>query len=528
MSERLDSADVAPWAGALPDAGDAAAPAGPEPDEAAVVDGSLDRSTLLEIAVERRPVRLGDAASARIEAGNAALMRWLYEGRHVYGASSGVGDLRTSDVDVSAWERLQRNIVRSHSCGVGEALPVDVVRGAIALRLATFATGHSGIRPRMANGLTALLNREVHPVVPCTGSVGASGDPVLLAHVGSVLIGEGQARVGDGPVQPAATALAEVGLSPIGLQPREGLAMVNGLDVTTSQAVLAAERAARALEWCDAAAVLSLEAIRGSLEPFAAPVQELCGAGAHQDVAAKVRRMVAGSELVGGSETLTQDPYCVRCVPQVHGAVTDAVRHANGVLELEVASVVDNPVTFVDTETINHCGLFHGQRSALAADSVAAALSSVANIVQARISLLLRGQRGLPRMLCIDPGSQSGLMMLETMSASVVARLRMQATPLSVQNVPVSSEQEDHVSMAWEAWRRVDTMVDGLAEVVAAELIAAARACRWRAPRGPGWLARRLIEQVGPVSQPGRDDQPLSSDLERLAGAVRSSVPPAR
>ena len=524
MSERLDSADVAPWTGALPD--DAAGENGSS--QAVVVDGSLDRAAVIDVAVHRRPVVLGDAARGRIEAGNAALMRWLYEGRHVYGASSGVGDLRTSDVDVSAWERLQRNIVRSHSCGVGERLPVEVVRGAIALRLATFANGLSGIRPRLADGLAALLNHEVHPVVPCTGSVGASGDPILLAHVGSVLIGEGEAQVGDGPVQPAASALAEAGLSPIALQPREGLAMVNGLDVTTAQAVLAAERAARALAWCDAAAVLSLEAVCGSLEPFAQPVLELCGPGAHQDVAATVREMVAGSELVGGSETLTQDPYCLRCVPQVHGAVTDAVRPANEVLELEVASVVDNPVTFTDTETIHHCGLFHGQRSALAADSVAAALASVANIAQARISLLLRGQRGLPRMLCMDPGSQSGLMMLETMSASIVARLRMQATPLSVQNVPVSSEQEDHVSMAWEAWKRVDEMVDGLADVVAAELLASARACRWRAPRGPGWLARRLVELVGPVSQPGRDDQPLSPDLERLAGAVRSSTPPAR
>lgn len=490
------------------------------------IDGSLTRTSLLEVAEARRPVAIADAARERIDTGSATLMRWLYEGRQVYGASSGVGDLRTSDVDVGSWERLQRNIVRSHSCGVGPCLDPAVVRGAMALRLSTFTHGRSSVRSRLADLLAGMLNEQVHPVVPSCGSVGASGDPVLLAHIALVVVGEGQATVADGPVLSGAEALEQAGLAPIALQPREGLALVNGLDVTTSQAALTMARVERALSWAEAASALSLEAMRGCMDPFQDHVQALHGPGAHLSVAARVRMLCEDSELVGTSENLVQDPYCLRCIPQVHGAVADAVEHAGELLDRDVAGVVDNPVAFPETDSVHHCGLFHGQRSALAADSTATGIASLANLIQARVSLLLRGQRGLPRMLCADPGSQSGLMMLETTSGSLVGKLRAQAAPLSVHNVPVSTEQEDHVSMAWEGWRRVDEMASGLADLVAIELLAAATACRWRAPDRPGWAARAMIDLVGDAADPAADDRPLADDLARLADHVLTELPP--
>jgi histidine ammonia-lyase len=450
-----------------------------------------------------------------------ALTERVAEGSGVYGASSGVGDLRTEAVDDAQLGDLQANIVRSHSCGIGEPLDPITVRGAMASRAATFARGWSAVRPELAELLAEMVNRGVEPVVPCRGSVGASGDPVLLAHIGEVVIGEGRARLGD-RLLPGGTALRSAGLEPLALRPREGLALVNGLDFTLSAAVLQASVARRVADWADGIAAVSLEVLRAASEPFSERVQDLRGAGGHREVAARIRALHAGSSQVGGRDP-PQDPYCLRCVPQVHGATADVLLHAEETLDAELAATIDNPLISPDDGAVFHAGLFHGQRIAMAFDYLALALVNLANIAQTRIALLLSGQRGLPRVLARNPGVESGLMMLETTSASVVARARAAAAPLSVHSIGVSAEQEDHVSMSWEAVRRTGEIAELVAGVLAAEGVAAAAAAEVVSAHSLGAGTQRVAARLAGAVSPRHGDAATAADLARLSMLILTS-----
>jgi histidine ammonia-lyase len=488
-----------------------------------VIRGSLDRRRLFAI-VDGARVRIHPDAAERMRRSEGALARRLTDGRHVYGVSSGVGDFRDAPVSADGRATLQLNIVRSHSCGVGAPLPSPLVRAALALRLATFAGGYSAVRPLLAEHLAAMLNARVHPVVPELGSVGASGDPVLLAHTALCAIGEGRAQIGSGRVRPSREALTLKGLEPLTLATREGLALINGLDFTIGAAALITARAERMLLWGDAIAALTLDALDAAADPFDAAVQALRGAGRHTDTAERIRSMRVGSP--NGAHQL-QDPYCLRCVPQVHGASWTALERFTATVDHELTAVIDNPLIFAEPDLVRHCGHFHGQELALAADMLALGLANLANITLARLSLLLRGTRGLPRMLATEPGVESGLMMLETLAASLVARMRASAAPLSIHNVPASSVQEDHTSMGWEAVRRTETLVEQLAYVLAAEALAAVTAARLRHADG---LARPLPASFDLLAQhvdAGAGDRALSGELEALSATMSSQAPGA-
>jgi histidine ammonia-lyase len=483
------------------------------------LDGHLGRDELYAIADGAR-VQFAPSARERMAVCHAALATWLEEERHIYGASSGVGDLRDIDVPGESREALQLNIVRSHCCGVGDALPREVVRAALALRAATFACGHSAVRPALVEHMIAMLNARVHPVVPESGSVGASGDPVLLAHMALGIIGEGRAQIGSGPMIASRKALAARGLEPLALASREGLALVNGLDFTIGGGALLARRAQRLMGWADAIAALTLDVLEALEDPFLAAVQRLRGGGRHIGVAENVSRLRAGGSPERTRMLASQDPYCLRCVPQVHGASWTAFDRFVATVDRELTAVIDNPLVFPTEGTIRHCGHFHGQELAFVADHLALALTNLANIAQARLSLLLRGTRGLPRMLSPAPGCSCGLMMLETTGASLVASMRARAAPLSVQSVAASSEQEDHTSMSWESVRRTDALLSQLAYVLAAEAMAGAAAAGMRAPAALGCGTLALLETISRRVGTFAGDRPLGEGLETLASMM--------
>jgi histidine ammonia-lyase len=485
------------------------------------LDGALDRPRLEAIADGAR-VRLSELAHARIAASHDMLRQRLRDGLGVYGASSGVGDLRDVDVAESERDELQINIVRSHCCGIGSPLPARLVRAALALRAATFARGHSAVRPELVDHMVAVVNADIHPVVPSEGSVGASGDPVLLAHLALGILGEGTVELDDGTSGDAAEALARNRIEPIRLRGREGLALVNGLDFTISAATLLHACAERLVRWSDAIAALTLDALDAAPDPFSADVQRLRGTGRHLDVAAAIEKLRG---TVDARDGRSQDPYCLRCVPQVHAASWAALDHHAAAVDDELAAVIDNPLTFPETGRVSHCGHFHGQALAMAADSLALGLINLANIAQARLSLLLRGTRTLPRMLVSQPGARCGLMMLETTGGALVARMRAMGAPLSVHNIAASSDQEDHTSMAWEAVRRTETLAPMLAAVLAAEAIAAAQALQLRGARSPQPPLRDLLaalELTGRMTA----DRPLGPDIERLRATLQRDAPP--
>jgi histidine ammonia-lyase len=486
------------------------------PAETITIDGALSRADLHAI-VHGAPVRLGARAVVRMCESHEALSAWLDHGRRVYGASSGVGDFRDEEIPSDARGQFQLNIVRSHCCGVGPALPTELVRAAFALRVATFAGGHSAVRPELAEQMASMLNAAVHPVVPQCGSVGASGDPVLLAHMALPIIGEGYARVGSGAAMPGAEALAKRGLKPMTLVPREGLALVNGLDFTVGAAALLAVGIERLLDWADAVAALTLDVTYAHEDPFGAEVQRVRGEGRHNFVAARVSRLRSGSSRARDGASASQDPYCLRCVPQVHGASWTVFDRYRATVQDELTAVIDNPLVFAREGAVRHCGHFHGQELALAADHLALAIANLANIAHARLSLLLSGTRDLPRMLSVAPGFCSALMMLETTSASLVARIRALTAPLSIHPIAVSAEQEDHTSMSWEAVRRTDALLAQLGYVLAAEAVAGVAAAGFRPAASLGHRTRGLVEALASHIGPFGVDRPLGDDVETLA-----------
>lgn len=489
-----------------------------------VIDGSLSRQALYAI-VDGARAHLGELAKDRMRASHSALTTWLGEGRNAYGASSGVGDFRDLDVASEKRGQFQLNIVRSHCCGVGPSLPSRLVRAALTLRIATFARGYSAVRPALAEHMIEMLNAHIHPVVPEFGSVGASGDPVLLAHLALGIVGEGDVQVDSEHAGRGAEAFRLRGIEPVTLESREGLGLINGLDFTIAAAVLLVARIERLLGWADAIAALTLDALDAMEDPFIAEVQDVRGEGRHGVVADRISKLRSDAWEKHASSQI-QDPYCLRCIPQVHGASWTAFDQYTTTVDRELAAVIDNPLVFAEEGTIRHCGHFHGQELAMAADHLALAVANLANICQARISLLLRGTCGLPRMLSPDPGSHSGLMMMETTSASLLARIRALATPLSVHSISASSEQEDHTSMSWEAVRRTDALLPQLAYVLASESLAATIAIRLRKSSPGGHGTQALFQAIDSRLGGFEADRPFGHDIEVLSKMMLHDASP--
>jgi histidine ammonia-lyase len=486
----------------------------------ALTGSSLDTADVHRIAVERAPVVPDPAALARVGRNREALEAAIARGDTIYGVTTGLGALVRERFSLAQAVTAQRDILRSHAAGVGDPLPPEAVRAALAVRLNGLLAARSGVRPVVAERIAALLNSGVVPFVPRTGSLGASGDLAPSAHAFLLLVGEGEVMGPGGEAVPAAPALAEAGLEPLELAPKEALALVNGTHFMAGIGALLDVRSGRLLDSADAVAALSLEALRGEPEAFDARVHALRPLAGQARSAAIVRALVAGSERLGTRERDVQDAYSLRCVPQVHGAAREALRFFGELVGVDLNAVTDNPLVFDDPEVVS-AGNFHGQSLALAFDVLRLALADVASISERRSFRLLSPSlnHGLPAFLSPEAGSSSGYMVVQYTAAALVGELRALAHPVSVDTLPTSDNQEDHVSMgmtgallALEAVERVET-------VVAIELLCAAQAIDL-VPGRPGDGASRLHALVRERVPALEDDRPPSRDV----AAVRELV----
>ncbi|MBI4538701.1 MAG: histidine ammonia-lyase [Gemmatimonadetes bacterium] len=477
---------------------------------------------------ERVQVVLGDEAAARIDAGRAVVEKALASGSAIYGVTTGFG--RLSDVRVSPedLEALQANLVRSHAAGVGPPLPREVVRAVILLRAHVLALGYSGVRRVVVERLLDLLNHGIHPVIPEYGSVGASGDLAPLAHLALVVMGEGQAERW-GRELPGGEALQQAGLEPVRLGPKEGLALLNGTQVQCAAGILALLGAERALCAANVAGAMSLEALRGTPDAFDEAIQRVRPHPGQIAVAEHLRDLLRDSEIREShriGDPRVQDPYSIRCIPQVHGAALDALRFVRRTLEIEANSATDNPLVFPRDGRILSGGNFHGQPVAQALDLLAIAVADLASISQRRLALMLDPDLsgGLPPFLTPEAGLRSGLMIAEVSAAALVSEAKRLAVPASVDSIPTGANKEDHVAMGVHAAMKGLRALDLLEYVVAFELVAATQALEFLKPLRPGRgveaACRAVREQVAPLDA----DRPPARDVERIVGLVRNGA----
>ena len=471
-------------------------------------------------------IRLHPAARERMRRSRTVVERALERGEAIYGVTTGFGDLKDKRIPSDQVRTLQLNLLRSHAAGVGALAPRDVVRAMLLLRAASLAQGYSGCRPDLVDALVAMLEQDVTPIVPLEGSVGASGDLAPLAHLGLVLVGEGEAWLG-GRRMPAGLALRGAGLQPLLLEAKEGLAIVNGTQLSSALAALACADAQRVWEAAAGAAALTTEVLLGSFRPARAEVQ---GLRPYPGAIESARRLLAYSEdsaLVASHADCgrVQDAYCLRCVPQVMGASWDAIEHVERQLEIEFRSVNDNPLVFPDGRVIS-AGLFHAQPVAMAADYLKIAVAEVASLSERRIARLVDGAEvGLPRALAGSPGIESGYMLAQYTAAALVSENKVLAHPASVDSIPTGAGIEDHVSMAPIAGRHARTVVDNAARVVAMELLCACRALEFRRPLRAGQGSERLYGTVRRLVPAPDGDRPLSDPCETVARWVLSPGP---
>jgi histidine ammonia-lyase len=448
------------------------------------------------------------ASRAAIKGGAQAVERIVARGEPVYGINTGFGKLASVRIATGDLETLQRNIVLSHASGVGEMTPAPIVRLMLALKLASLAQGASGVRPETVAMLEDLLARDLIPVVPAQGSVGASGDLAPLAHMAAAMIGASEILV-DGQVRPAATALAEASLKPLALGPKEGLALLNGTQFSTAYALAGLFAAETLFMSALVAGALSTEAAKGSDTPFDARIHKLRGHRGQIETAETIRRLMAGSAIRAShltGDARVQDPYCLRCQPQVMGAVLDLLRQAALSLRIESNGVSDNPLIFPadegGTDEVLSGGNFHAEPVAFAADMIAMAICEIGSLSERRTAMLVDpALSGLPAFLTPRPGLNSGFMIPQVTAAALVSENKQRAFPASVDSIPTSANQEDHVSMSAHAARRLIAMAENAAAIVGVEILAAAQGCDFHAP---------LFS---------------SDDLERVRATVRARVP---
>lgn len=422
---------------------------------------------------------------SRVEASRAALERALATGGTFYGINTGFGKLANRQIAPERQKDLQRNLVLSHAVGVGDPVPRDITRVMLGLKLHALGLGYSAVSVSTFDRLLTFFERDLVPVVPSRGSVGASGDLAPLAHLSLPLLGHGAFWTDGGP-RPAAEVLAAEGLAPIDLQAKDGLALLNGTQLMAAYGAWVLWKALRLEKIADLLAAMSLEALQGSIRPFDPRVHAVRPHPGQSTVAGNVRSLLSDSEILESHRNCgkVQDPYCLRCVPQVHGASRDALAHARGVMETEVNSVTDNPLVF--EEDVISGGNFHGQPLALALDFAAIALAEYASISERRIYLLLEGHDGLPELLMRETGLNSGFMIPQYTAAALVSENKVLCHPASVDSIPTSLGQEDHVSMGAIGAVKLLQVLSNVEHVLAIELIAAAQALDYRAPLRPG------------------------------------------
>lgn len=494
-----------------------------------VVDGSpLTVGDVVAVATRRTRAVAGPDLDSRMEPARALVERVVARNETVYGITTGFGALANTRVQPDEATALQYDLLRSHAAGVGSLLDRETVRAMLLCRARTLAQGYSGVRPAIVRFLLTLLDRDILPAVPSQGSVGASGDLAPFAHLALPLIGEGEILV-DGAREPALPILEAAGISPLELLPKEGLSLLNGTEGMLAQGCLAIHRANQLVDATDAACALSIEALMGSSRPYDKRIHDLRPHPGQTVSAAAIRGMLEGSE-IGAShhddfDHKVQDAYSLRCAPQVHGAVRDTIEHATNVFSRELGSVVDNPIVFADDGDVVSAGNFHGQPLAFVLDFLTIAVTELGSISERRVDRMLDPHRsgGLTPFLASNPGVSSGYMITQYTAAAIVAENRVLSHPASIESIPTSGMQEDHVSMGWGAARKLDTVLTNTARVIAIELMCAAQGVEQRkdAPGAGTGVVRDTVRSVCP---PLTSDRPPGPDIEKIAELIEDGA----
>ena len=489
--------------------------------------GPVAQADVVAVARDGAVVVLDEAALGGIRAGRIVVESLADDSQPHYGISTGFGALASRHIPVERRGELQRSLVRSHAAGSGPEVEREVVRALMLLRLSTLVTGRTGVRPVVARTYAAMLSAGITPVVHEYGSLGCSGDLAPLAHCALAAMGEGSVRDATGTLRPAAVALAEVGIEPVVLAEKEGLALINGTDGMLGQLVLACHDLRRLLRTADIAAAMSVEALMGTDAVFAEDLQALRPHPGQAASAANLRALLVGSKIMEShrnpSCTRVQDAYSLRCAPQVHGAARDTLAHAESVADRELAAAIDNPVITPDGRVASN-GNFHGAPLSYALDFLAIAVADLASMSERRTDRFLDVARshGLPAFLADDPGVDSGHMIAQYTQAGIVSELKRLATPASVDSIPSSAMQEDHVSMGWAAARKLRKAVDGLGTVLAIELLTGARALDLRAPLAPAPATAAVRDRLrARVPGPGTDRY-LAPEIDAVVSMVET------
>ena len=486
--------------------------------------GRLTLGLLRDAWTAPRALALDGEVRGGVDAAARLVSDIVADGRIVYGVNTGFGLLARTRIDSARVAELQRSLVLSHSAGTGAPLDDRVVRLTLLLKIASLARGYSGVRYEVVEALLRLYNAGVLPVIPSQGSVGASGDLAPLAHLAGVLIGEGEAR-SHGETLAAAAALARAGLDPLALGPKEGLALLNGTQVSTALALCALFAAERLFAAALVAGALSVDACLGSDTPFDARVQALRASRGQSDVAQALRDLLAGSAIRASHRDCprVQDPYSLRCQPQVMGACLDQMRHAAAMLLDEANAVSDNPLVFADEGEVLSGGNFHAEAVAFAADGLALALAEIGALSERRVALLMDANlTGLPPFLVRDGGVNSGFMIAQVTAAALASENKALSTPRSVDSLPTSANQEDHVSMATNAALRLAPMASNGTAIVAVELLAAAQGVELRAPVPTSAPLRQALARIRREAAFWERDRAFAPDLERVKMLVES------
>ncbi|MGE5483564.1 MAG: histidine ammonia-lyase [Ignavibacteriales bacterium] len=491
------------------------------------IDGaSLTLDRVIDVARGGASVAIADHAVERVKQARRLVDDIVDTGRTVYGVTTGFGKLSEIVIDRENVEALQRNLILSHSAGVGDPLGEETVRAILVLRINALSKGHSGIRLTTLKTLVEMLNRGVCPVVPEKGSLGASGDLAPLSHLCSVLIGKGEAWY-EGRRLPGRQAMEAAGLEPVVLGAKEGLALINGTQVMTAIGCLAVHDAEILAATADICGAMTMEALRGIPAAYSERIMNVRPHQGAAKVAANLRRLVQGSRLTTGQgEIRVQDAYTLRCIPQVHGASRDAISHIRSVLETEINSATDNPLVFPGApqeEEVLSGGNFHGQPVALAMDYLGIAAAELADISERRIERLVNpALSGLPAFLTRFGGINSGFMLVQYSAAALVSENKVLAHPASVDSIPSSANQEDHVSMGTIGARKAGEIISNVSNVLAMELLTAAQAVEFQGPEKMGRGSRAAYDLIRRHVSPLEDDRPMSGDISVVEGLVRS------
>jgi histidine ammonia-lyase len=488
-----------------------------------LLDGEhLTLDNLLAIADDHAEVALAPAARARVTAARDVVDRRADGDAPVYGINTGFGSFAETRIERDDLAQLQVNLLRSHAAGVGEPLPVRAVRASMALRANVLAKGFSGIHARTLDTLIEMLNRRVHPRVPSRGSVGASGDLAPLAHIGLVLIGEGEVW-DDRSSTPAREALAAARIAAVTLGPKEGLALINGTQPSTAVAALALAGAERVAKAADLAAALSIDGLQGSIKPFDARIHAARPYSGQSIVASNLRALLQGSAINAAHANCgrVQDAYSMRCVPQVHGAAREAFYWVRHIVEVEMNAATDNPMVFADSDEIVSGGNFHGAPVAMAADLLVVALAQLATISERRSERLVNpALSGLPAFLTRNGGLESGYMLAQVTAAALTSEIKTLSHPASVDTIPTSANKEDHVSMSMSAALKAERALQLLTNVIAIEILCASQAIDLLAPLTSSDRVMRVHRAVRERVPPLMRDRPPAPDIAAIAAMI--------